>query len=68
MEPKKIIQEKLVYSIPEAAKQLGVSENTMRCLARTTGFPAFNVGQRLLVSVKGLAAWVDEQAKKGVQI
>lgn len=64
----KVVSQKLTLSIPEAAKQLGISENTMRQLARTKGFPAFNVGCRLLVSAKGLAAWVEDQAKKGVQI
>lgn len=60
--------QKLTFSIPEAAKQLGISDTKMRQLARTQGFPAFNVGCRLLISVKGLAAWVEEQAQKGIQI
>lgn len=64
----KVVNQKLTYSIPEAAKLLGISDNTMRQLARTEGFPAFNVGTRILISVKGLAGWVEEQARKGVQI
>lgn len=64
----KIESPKLTLSIPEAASQLGISDNTMRQLARTEGFPAFNVGTRLLISAKGLEAWVEEQARKGVQI
>lgn len=58
--------EKLTLSIPEAAERLGISDTYMRQLARTTGFPAFTVGKRLLISVKGLEAWVEAQARKGV--
>ena len=60
-----VIPAKLTYSIPEAAKHLGISDTTMRQLARTEGFPSFYVGKRLLVSIKGLADWVEKQAQKG---
>lgn len=63
-----IKEKKLTFSIPEAAKALGISSTTMRELARTQGFPAFQVGSRLLVSIKGLEAWVEEQARRGVQL
>ena len=66
MEPKNIDTPKLTLSIPEAAKHLGISDTTMRQLARTAGFPAFTVGKRLLISVKGLEAWVEERARKGL--
>lgn len=65
---RKVENQKLTLSIPEAAEQLRISANTMRQLARRKGFPAFNIGNRLLVSAKGLAEWVEEQAKNGVQI
>lgn len=60
--------QKLTLSISEAAEKLGISANTMRVLARRKGFPAFNVGNRILISANGLAAWVEEQAQNGVQI
>ena len=63
-----IVENKLTYSIPEAAKVLGISDTTMRQLARIQGFPSFTVGKRLLVSIKGLEKWVEEQAAKGVQL
>ena len=63
-----IREQKLTLSIPEAARRLGISDTTMRQLVRTAGFPSFNVGQRILVSAKGLETWVEEQAKKGLQI
>ena len=61
-----IKSEKLTLSIPEAAKRIGISDTTMRQLARTAGFPSFRVGTRLLVSAKGLEVWVEEQARKGI--
>lgn len=61
----KVESPKLVLSVPEAAKLLGISDNTMRQLARIEGFPAFHVGKRILISIKGLEAWVEEQAAKG---
>lgn len=56
--------EKLAISIPEAAKVLGVSRTRMYQLAKSTGFPTVNVGKRILISVKGLERWVDEQTRK----
>ena len=56
---------KLVYSIAEAAQILGISESRMRQLARSAGFPTVHIGRRLLVSIKGLERWVEEQAAKG---
>ncbi len=54
--------EKLTMSIPEAAKVLGISPGRMYELARVQGFPSIIVGKRILVSIKGLERWVDEQA------
>ena len=56
---------KLTYSVPEAAKVLGVSESRMRQLVRMEGFPTVHIGRRSLVSIKGLERWVEEQAEKG---
>lgn len=58
---------KLTLSIPEAAKLIGVSDAKMYQLARTEGFPTVHLGKRILVSVKGLEHWVEEQAQKGWQ-
>lgn len=63
-----IKEQKLALSVPEAAKRLGISDTSMRQLARTAGFPAFNIGSRILISAKGLEAWVEEQAKKGIML
>lgn len=62
-----IPRQKLVYSIAEAAQILGISETRMRQLARSKGFPTVHIGKRLLISIKGLERWVEEQAEKGWQ-
>ena len=56
---------KLTYSVPEAARVLGISETKMYQLVKTRGFPTIRIGRRSLVSVKGLERWVEEQAEKG---
>lgn len=63
-----IKEQKLALSVPEAAKRLGISDTSMRQLVRTAGFPAFNIGSRILISAKGLEAWVEEQAQKGIML
>lgn len=60
-----ISRPKLTYSVPEAAKILGVSASRMYEVVKIQGFPTIKVGKRLLVSVKGLERWIEEQAMKG---
>lgn len=56
---------KLTYTVPEAAKMLGVSTSKMYEVVRAKGFPTIKIGGRLLVSAKGLERWIEEQATKG---
>ena len=60
-----IERKKLTYSVPEMAQVLGISDFKAYQLVKTQGFPTIRIGKRLLVSVKGLESWVEEQAKKG---
>ena len=55
---------RLTISVPEAAKRLGVSKTTGYELAHRKDFPAFSVGNRLLVSVAGLEKWVETQTEQ----
>lgn len=57
--------DKLAYSTAEAAEVLGVSRPTVYTLMRRTGFPAFKVGSRTLISAEGLRAWVQAQVERG---
>lgn len=55
---------KLAIDVPKMAKLLSISKPAAYALARSGGFPAFQVGNRTLVSVPGLVAWV-QQASAG---
>jgi len=57
--------QKLTYSVAEAAEALGVSKSKMYEIIKIKGFPAIMVGNRRLISIKGLERWVEEQAQKG---
>lgn len=54
--------ERLTCSIPEAAEILGISKSKMYPLARSQGFPTIVIGKRMVISVKGLEAWVAQQS------
>lgn len=54
-------QERLTYSVAEAAKQLGISSKTCYELTHRADFPALKIGNRILVSREGLQEWVRNQ-------
>ena len=53
----------LAVSAPEAARLLGVSKPTLYQLMNNSGFPAFKVGKRTLISVEGLREWINKQVE-----
>lgn len=53
--------EKLAYSAAEAAQVLSVSKPTVYQLCKRADFPAFYIGNRLLISKAGLASWIERQ-------
>lgn len=53
---------KVAYSVKEASAALGVNINTMYELVRQSEFPSFKIGNKFLVSVRGLEDWVSKQA------
>jgi excisionase family DNA binding protein len=46
--------EKLVFSVAEAGKVLGISDNTIRTLINTGKIKAVRVGRRILIPRRGL--------------
>lgn len=58
--------EPLAVGTTEAARLLGISRPTLYQLLNRADFPSFRVGGRVLISVSGLQAWIDRQAKEGV--
>ena len=54
--------EKIAISVPEAAEMLGMCPKSVYQLTRRADFPAFKSGNRTIISVEGLRAWVLKQA------
>lgn len=50
--------ERLVISIPEAAKLLGVSVSTAYRLARENRIPVIRIGASVRVNLRQLEAWI----------
>lgn len=61
------IQE-LAVSASRAAKLLGVSRPVIYDLTHQADFPAFKIGQRTLISVEGLRAWIQKQIEGGAVV
>ena len=55
--------EPVAVSVTEAARLLGVSRPVVYQLLNRSDFPAFKLGNRTLVSVEGLRAWVRHQSE-----
>ncbi len=51
----------LLLSIPQAAQQLGISESCARQMAYNGEIPVIRVRRRLLVPVRQLEKWIDDQ-------
>lgn len=56
---------KLTYSVKEAAEALGISESKMYQIIKMEGFPLVKIGGRNLISVSGLARWVEKMTDGG---
>lgn len=53
----------LAVSAAEAARLLGVSRPTLYQYIGREDFPSFRVDNRVLISVSGLQAWIEQQTK-----
>ncbi|EES48282.1 helix-turn-helix domain-containing protein [Clostridium botulinum] len=62
---KPLEDEKLAYTPKEAAKVLGVGDNTIYKLLKEDDFPSYMVaGTKWYVSKRGLSEWVNNQISK----
>lgn len=59
--------EKLVLTVEEAGKMLGVSRPTAYQLSRSEGFPAIRIGRRVLVPVQQLKEWIAQQTQEAME-
>ena len=59
------MKEKLVYTVPEVAKLLGVNVITAYELARRSDFPAIRVSpRRIVIPKQAFHKWLEEAAQK----
>ena len=54
-------QQKLTLTVDELTKELHISRPTAYELVNTEGFPSFKIGNRILISRKGLEEWIERQ-------
>ena len=54
----------LMLSVPEMAAALGISRAGAYELARSGGFPALRIGNRIVIPKDKLQEWVDKQIEK----
>lgn len=57
----------LTWSVPEAARQLGVSRNTLYDLIRAGAFPHVRIGNRIRIPATSLAAWLNQEAERSTR-
>ena len=53
--------QRLAVSIDEAAHLLSISRPVAYDLTKRSDFPSFRIGKRVLVNVRALQDWLDEQ-------
>ena len=52
----------VILNMKDVAAVLGISESGAYDLCKTDGFPAFRVGNRILIQRDKLVEWIDQQA------
>lgn len=56
--------EKMTLTVDEMAVALGISRPKAYELAKSAGFPAVNVGRRIVISKVGLERWLENQTQQ----
>ena len=52
---------RIVMTVEEMGKELGISRATAYELSQRPDFPSFSIGRRVLVSRDGLMKWIEKQ-------
>jgi len=55
------MERKLVYTVQEAARMIGVGKNTIYTLAKARKIPVIQVGKRYVINAELFDAWFQEQ-------
>lgn len=53
----------MTMTVDEMAEELNISRPTAYDLVKQTGFPAFHIGQRIIVNREGLQRWINQQCE-----
>ena len=53
----------LLISVPEAARRCGLSDSLLYYLIQQGQFPHLRVRRRILVPVKAMEEWIEQQTK-----
>lgn len=61
------MDQKLTYTVKEAAQAANVSIPTLYAWAKTAGFPVVRVGRKLVVPIDAFKRWLEEQAANNGQ-
>jgi len=51
-------------SVDEMARILSIARITAYQLTKTTGFPCFHIGKRIIIPLRSLHKWAEEQASE----
>ena len=62
------MERKLVYSVQEAARMIGVGKNTIYALAKARKIPVIQVGKRYVINAELFDAWFQEQCANHAMI
>jgi excisionase family DNA binding protein len=55
---------KLTMTVAEMAAHLNLSKPTAYSLVKQEGFPALNIGKRVIIPVTEFKMWLSEQARR----
>ena len=56
------VQEKVMLTVPEAARILRIDKVTVYKLAKSNGFPALRIGRRVLIPREALMRWIEAES------
>ena len=59
------IESKMRIGVKELQEVLGIGESKAREMTHREGFPAIRDGKRILIPVKALERWLEEQMQPG---